>query len=66
LRLVREGSCGRGASNEIFFVDLPEERVRRDIFRIHLEKRGHAAAAFDLEALARAAEASAAPRSSRW
>jgi hypothetical protein len=46
----------KGRFDEIFFVDLPDERVRRDIFRTHLEKRGRAAAGFDLEALSRAAD----------
>ena len=44
----------KGRFDEIFFVDLPEPEVRSEIFRIHLEKRGHKAAQFDLAALAAA------------
>jgi SpoVK/Ycf46/Vps4 family AAA+-type ATPase len=44
----------KGRFDEIFFVDLPSDAVRADIFRIHLEKRGHEAAKFDLKALAAA------------
>jgi SpoVK/Ycf46/Vps4 family AAA+-type ATPase len=29
----------KGRFDEIFFVDLPDEEVRREIFRIHLERR---------------------------
>jgi MoxR-like ATPase len=42
----------KGRLDEIFFVDLPGREERRDIFRIHLQKRGRDAAAFDLAALA--------------
>jgi len=45
----------KGRFDEIFFVDLPSERVRRDILALHLEQRGRTSAAFDLERLARAA-----------
>lgn len=45
----------KGRLDEIFFVDLPEEPVRAEIFRIHLRKRKLEPAAFDIEALARAA-----------
>jgi SpoVK/Ycf46/Vps4 family AAA+-type ATPase len=44
----------KGRFDEIFFVDLPEPEVRSEIFRIHLEMRGHKAAQFDLAALAAA------------
>jgi AAA+ superfamily predicted ATPase len=47
----------KGRFDEIFFVDLPGAEVRAEIFRIHLEKRGHAAGAFDLAALAAASQA---------
>jgi len=47
----------KGRFDEIFFVDLPEAEVRSEIFRIHLDKRGHAAARFDLPGLAAASEA---------
>ncbi len=46
----------KGRFDEIFFVDLPEPAVRRDIFRVHLGKRGQNAEEFDLDALAAAAE----------
>jgi SpoVK/Ycf46/Vps4 family AAA+-type ATPase len=46
----------KGRFDEIFFVDLPGDAVRADIFRIHLEKRGHASAQFDLKGLAAAAQ----------
>jgi len=41
----------KGRFDEIFFVDLPGERTRREIFRIHLAKRGQDPAAFDVERL---------------
>jgi SpoVK/Ycf46/Vps4 family AAA+-type ATPase len=46
----------KGRFDEIFFVDLPSPEARRDIFSIHLQRRGHEPAAFDLAALAGAAE----------
>jgi SpoVK/Ycf46/Vps4 family AAA+-type ATPase len=46
----------KGRLDEIFFVDLPDEDVRREIFRIHLERRGLDPAQFDLDRLARASE----------
>ncbi len=46
----------KGRFDEIFFVDLPREEVRTDIFRVHLEKRNKAPATFDLQALAEATE----------
>ena len=45
----------KGRFDEIFFVDLPATAERRDIFRIHLAKRGRDAAQFDLDRLAVAA-----------
>lgn len=41
----------KGRLDEIFFVDLPEPVVRKDIFAIHLRKRDCSAADFDLEQL---------------
>jgi SpoVK/Ycf46/Vps4 family AAA+-type ATPase len=41
----------KGRFDEIFFVDLPAAAERRDIFRIHLEKRHRAPSEFDLQAL---------------
>ncbi len=44
----------KGRFDEIFFVDLPEDDARREIFAIHLEKRRRKPGAFDLDALAAA------------
>src|SRR5436190_20042962 len=41
----------KGRLDEIFFVDLPSRNERRDVFRIHLQKRSRDAAGFDLAAL---------------
>lgn len=46
----------KGRLDEIFFVDLPSERERTEIFRIHLEKRRRNPAGFDLELLAKHAD----------
>jgi AAA+ superfamily predicted ATPase len=46
----------KGRFDEIFFVDLPAQDVRQEIFRIHLKRRGHDPSDFDLEALAEASE----------
>ncbi len=46
----------KGRFDEIFFVDLPEQEVRVNIFRIHMEKRGLSSQHFDLNVLARATE----------
>jgi SpoVK/Ycf46/Vps4 family AAA+-type ATPase len=46
----------KGRLDEVFFVDLPDEQVRREIFRIHLNKRGIDVDAFDLAGLAAAAD----------
>jgi SpoVK/Ycf46/Vps4 family AAA+-type ATPase len=42
----------KGRFDEIFFVDLPEAAERRDIFRIHLQRRKRDPANYDLNALA--------------
>jgi len=42
----------KGRLDEIFFVDLPRLEERKEIFRIHLSKRGRDADKFDLDALA--------------
>lgn len=44
----------KGRFDEIFFVDLPTEAARRQIFAIHLRKRGRDAKAFNLAGLAEA------------
>jgi SpoVK/Ycf46/Vps4 family AAA+-type ATPase len=46
----------KGRMDEIFFVDLPDEKTRSDIFSIHLHKRKQDPAAFDLPALAAASD----------
>ncbi|TMQ01587.1 MAG: AAA family ATPase [Verrucomicrobia bacterium] len=46
----------KGRFDEIFFVDLPRADERREIFGIHLAKRGRDAGQFDLEALIAASE----------
>ncbi len=45
----------KGRFDEIFFVDMPTEDERKDIFRIHIEKKRRDVDTFDLDALARAA-----------
>jgi SpoVK/Ycf46/Vps4 family AAA+-type ATPase len=46
----------KGRLDEIFFVDLPDTTTRREVFRIHLEKRQLPASRFDLDALAAASD----------
>jgi AAA+ superfamily predicted ATPase len=46
----------KGRFDEIFFVDLPSEAVRKNIFEIHLRKRGLDITKFDCAALASQAE----------
>ena len=46
----------KGRLDEIFFVDLPSQEVREEIFRIHLSKRELDPALFDLPALANTAQ----------
>ena len=46
----------KGRFDEIFFVDLPTERERQDIFKIHILARDRNPADFDLAALARATD----------
>lgn len=46
----------KGRFDETFFVDLPGAEARKEIFKIHLRKRGRDPAKFDLGALAAAAE----------
>jgi hypothetical protein len=43
----------KGRFDEIFFVDLPDERTREDILRIHLNHRNHDPDGFDLPILAK-------------
>ena len=44
----------KGRFDEIFFVDLPSLKVRREIFAIHLRKRNRDPTKFDLGELAKA------------
>ena len=44
----------KGRLDEIFFVDLPDTAVRKDIFAIHINKRHLLATEFELEKLANA------------
>jgi hypothetical protein len=46
----------KGRFDEIFFIDLPAFDERREIFAIHLAKRGRDPLAFDLTRLARQSE----------
>ena len=46
----------KGRFDEIFFVDLPTDAVRREIFALHLNRRKLDPAGFDLAALAAASE----------
>ncbi len=46
----------KGRFDDIFFIDLPALAERRDIFRIHVQKRHRDPAHYDLDALARASE----------
>jgi SpoVK/Ycf46/Vps4 family AAA+-type ATPase len=46
----------KGRFDEIFFVDMPTEAERLEIFRIHLKKKKRALEQFDLDALAREAK----------
>ncbi len=42
----------KGRMDEIFFVDLPDNAARSQIFKIHLSKRGNDISRFDIEKLA--------------
>ncbi|MEA3404071.1 MAG: AAA family ATPase [Armatimonadota bacterium] len=46
----------KGRFDEIFFIDLPSESEREEIFRIHLEKRDRDPSKFDIAQLAQASE----------
>lgn len=46
----------KGRFDELFFVDLPAAEERRQIFAVHLRKRGREPERFDLEALLNASE----------
>ena len=46
----------KGRFDEVFFVDLPNTAARREILRIHLERKKRDTANFDLDALAEACD----------
>jgi hypothetical protein len=46
----------KGRLDEIFFVDLPSQEEREEVFRIHVQKRGRDYASFDLHGLAEASK----------
>src|SRR5437868_12011597 len=46
----------KGRFDEIFFIDLPSAAERREIFRIHIQRRQRDPMRFDLDALSTAAE----------
>ena len=46
----------KGRFDEIFFVDLPSKRARKDVFSLHIKKRGHNVNVVDLDLLAQASE----------
>jgi SpoVK/Ycf46/Vps4 family AAA+-type ATPase len=46
----------KGRFDEIFFVDLPDAATREEIFRIHLARRKHNPASFDLKRLSLASD----------
>lgn len=46
----------KGRFDEIFFVDLPNEEERKEIFRIHLQKRRSDISRFDLDQLTKVCE----------
>ena len=46
----------KGRLDEIFFVDLPSQNERTEIFRIHIARRGRDVADFDIESLAAGSE----------
>jgi AAA+ superfamily predicted ATPase len=46
----------KGRLDDIFFVDLPSEPERRDVFQIHLARRGRDPREFDLTLLAQASD----------
>jgi len=46
----------KGRLDEIFFVDLPDAGVRREIFAVHLRRRGLDPDGFDLDSLAQSSE----------
>jgi SpoVK/Ycf46/Vps4 family AAA+-type ATPase len=46
----------KGRLDELFFVDLPDNETRQEIFKIHLRRRNLAPGGFDLDGLAEASD----------
>ncbi len=46
----------KGRFDEVFFVDLPDAEARRDIFKVHLQRRKRDPDDFDLKKLSKAAD----------
>ncbi len=46
----------KGRFDEVFFVDLPKQAAREEIFRIHLRKRNQDPSKFDVQVLAEATD----------
>ena len=46
----------KGRFDEIFFVDLPSKKARKEVFTLHIKKRGHDVNNVDLDLLAQASE----------
>jgi len=46
----------KGRFDEIFFVDLPNKEIRKEIFKIHLQKRGFDPVNFSIDKLAEMTE----------
>ncbi len=46
----------KGRFDEIFFVDLPNQETRAEIFKIHLQKRNMGVSEFDIDALVQASD----------
>ena len=46
----------KGRLDEIFFVDLPRDEVRRDLFTYHLKRRNQSSESFELAELVQASE----------
>lgn len=46
----------RGRVDETFFLDLPTEQERKEIFQVHLQKRKRFAGSYDLDQLCKASE----------
>jgi len=54
--LMKKHVIRKGRMDEIFFVDLPDEKTRENIFSIHLRKRDLEIADFNLKELAQVSQ----------